>query len=58
MPQITREFIKALAANQGLQISDDRLELVKREYEYFKQLAEEIEQMKVPPETEPDTRTG
>ena len=56
-PQVTEELVRALAESQGLRITDDRLELVRREYERFVQLVEDIARMPLPPETEPHTPT-
>lgn len=58
MPEITRELVKALAAAQGLNIVDERVELVRREYENFVQLTEQIAKLPLPPETEPRSSTN
>jgi Asp-tRNA(Asn)/Glu-tRNA(Gln) amidotransferase C subunit len=50
---ITREFIKTLAAANGLTIPEERLEVVQRQYESFLRTLAEIQQLELPRETEP-----
>jgi Asp-tRNA(Asn)/Glu-tRNA(Gln) amidotransferase C subunit len=55
MQEITREFIRTLAAANGITIPDERLEQVRRQYESFLRTLEEIDSVALPPETEPTT---
>lgn len=55
MQDITREFIRTLAAANGITIADDRLELVRRQYESFLRTLKEIDAVALAPETEPAT---
>ena len=51
--EITRDFIRSLAAANGLTIPDERLDVVQRQYESFLRALEEIQQLELPRETEP-----
>jgi len=51
--EITKDFVKTLAAANGLAIPDDRLEVVQRQYESFLRTLDEIQQLELPRETEP-----
>lgn len=55
MQEITKEFIRTLAAANGLTIADERLEQVRRQYESFMRTLGEIEAVTLAPETEPAT---
>lgn len=55
MQDITREFIRTLAAANGITIADERLEQVRRQYESFLRTLGEIDTVALPPETEPAT---
>jgi Asp-tRNA(Asn)/Glu-tRNA(Gln) amidotransferase C subunit len=55
MQEITREFIRTLAAANGITIPDERLEQVRRQYESFLRTLEEIDAVALAPETEPAT---
>jgi hypothetical protein len=50
---ITREFIRTLAAANGLTIPEERLEVVQRQYESYLRTLDEIQQLDLPRETEP-----
>ena len=50
---ISREFIKTLAAANGLTIPEERLEVVQRQYESFLRTLAEIQQLELPREMEP-----
>ena len=51
--EITKEFIRSLAAANGLTIPEDRLDVVQRQYEGFLRALEEMQQLELPRETEP-----
>jgi len=51
--EMTKDFVKTLAAANGLAIPDDRLEVVQRQYESFLRTLDEIQQLELPRETEP-----
>jgi Asp-tRNA(Asn)/Glu-tRNA(Gln) amidotransferase C subunit len=51
--EITKDFVRTLAAANGLAIPDDRLEVVQRQYESFLRTLDEIQQLELPRETEP-----
>lgn len=51
--EITKEFIRSLAAANGLTIPEERLDVVQRQYESFLRALEEIQQLELPRETEP-----
>lgn len=53
MQDVTTEFIRTLAAANGLEIPEDRLELVRRQYERFRRTLAEINALPLPRETEP-----
>ena len=54
MPEaVTKEFIRTLAAANGLTIPEERLELVLRQYESFMRTLEEINLLPLPREAEP-----
>jgi hypothetical protein len=56
MPQaITRDFIRTLAAANGLTIPEDRLDVVLRQYEGFMRTLEKINTLPLPRESEPAT---
>jgi hypothetical protein len=51
--EITKDFVRTLAAANGLAIPDDRLEVVQRQYESFLRTLDEIQQLELPGDTEP-----
>jgi len=51
--EITKDFVRSLAAANGLTIPEDRLDLVKRQYESFLRTLDDIQRLEVPRETEP-----
>ena len=51
--EITKDFVRSLAAANGLTIPEDRLDLVKRQYEGFLRTLDDIQRLDVPRETEP-----
>jgi len=54
MPEaVTKEFIRTLAAANGLTIPEERLELVLRQYESFMRTLGEINSLPLPREAEP-----
>jgi Asp-tRNA(Asn)/Glu-tRNA(Gln) amidotransferase C subunit len=53
MADVTRDLVRTLAAANGLKVSEERLELVRREYENFLRLVSEIDKMSIPAEAEP-----
>jgi hypothetical protein len=53
MQELTNEFIRTLAAANGITIPDERLDLVRREYEGFLRRLAEINTLPLPRETEP-----
>jgi hypothetical protein len=54
MPEaVTKEFIRTLAAANGLTIPEERLELVLRQYESFLRTLEEINSVLLAREAEP-----
>jgi hypothetical protein len=53
MQEITTQFVRTLAAANGLQIPEERLELVRAQYETFIKTLEEINGLSLPRETEP-----
>ena len=53
MQEPTREFIRALAAANGLTIPDERLDLVLRQYVSFLRTLDEINSLPLPTESEP-----
>ena len=53
MQEITTQFIRTLASANGIQIPDDRLELVRAQYETFIRTLAEINSLEVAQETEP-----
>ena len=50
---LSKEFIRTLAAANGLTIPEERLELVLRQYEGFLRTLREINSLSIPMETEP-----
>jgi hypothetical protein len=50
---ITKEFIRTLAAANGLTIPEERLELVQRQYESYLRALDELQQLELPREMEP-----
>jgi len=50
---ITKEFIRTLAAANGLTIPEERLEVVQRQYESYLRTLLEIQQIELERETEP-----
>src|SRR5687768_4069498 len=50
---LSKQFISTLAAANGIQIPEERLELVLRQYEAFMQTVVEINSLPLPRETEP-----
>ena len=53
MQELTDDFIKTLAAANGLTIPNERLALVRRQYAGFLRALAEIETLQLPRETEP-----
>ncbi|MCA1559782.1 MAG: hypothetical protein LC804_05795 [Acidobacteria bacterium] len=53
MQQPTTDFVRTLAAANGIQIPEERLELVRRQYDSFMRTLEEINSPPLPPESEP-----
>ena len=53
MEDVTREFIRTLAAANGITLPEDRLELVRVQYQSFLRGLVEINSLPMPPETEP-----
>ena len=51
--QPTKDFIRTLAAANGIQIPEERLELVLRQYDGFMRTLEQINSLTLPAETEP-----
>jgi hypothetical protein len=51
--EITKEFIRTLAAANGLTIPEERLDVVQRQYESYLRALEDIQQLELPRETEP-----
>ena len=49
----TKEFIRTLAAANGLTIPEERLEVVQRQYESYLRTLLEIQQIELERETEP-----
>ena len=54
--EVTREFIRTLAAANGLTIPEERLEIVQRQYESYLRALDAIQQLELPRETEPSIR--
>lgn len=54
MQTVTPEFLKALAAANGLKIPDERVPLVLREYESLMRALAELNQLTLPREIEPN----
>jgi len=50
---ITKDFIRTLAAANGLTIPEERLEVVQRQYESYLRTLLEIQQIELERETEP-----
>jgi hypothetical protein len=50
---ITKEFIRTLAAANGLTIPEERLEVVQRQYESYLRALDELQQLELPREMEP-----
>lgn len=53
MQQSTKDFIRTLAAANGITIPDERLEPVLRQYDSFMRTLEQINSLTLPAETEP-----
>jgi len=53
MQEVTTEFIRMLAAANGIAIPEERLDLVRRQYERFLQSLADINGLPMPRETEP-----
>jgi hypothetical protein len=53
MQEITTQFIRTLASANGIQIPDDRLELVRAQYETFIRTLAEINSLELAQEAEP-----
>ena len=53
MQQSTKDFIRTLAAANGIQIPEERLEPVLRQYDSFMRTLEEINSLPLPIESEP-----
>jgi hypothetical protein len=53
MQGVTGEFIKTLAAANGIQLPDERVELVRRQYESLMRSLAVINSLPIPKETEP-----
>ncbi len=53
MQQSTKDFIRTLAAANGIQIPEERLEPVLRQYDSFMRTLEEINSLPLPAESEP-----
>ena len=53
MQDVTREFIRTLAAANGIAIPDERLDLVRLQYQGFIRGLAEINALPLPRETEP-----
>ena len=51
--EVTKEFIRTLAAANGLTIPEERLEVVQRQYESYLRTLDEIQQLELPREMEP-----
>lgn len=52
---ITRDFIQSLARANGLEIPEERLELVLRQYQNFLRTLEELDSLPLGREAEPAT---
>ena len=50
---LTKDFIRNLAAANGLKIPEERLDLVLRQYQGFLRTLAEIDSLSLPRETEP-----
>lgn len=53
MQQSTKDFIRTLAAANGIKIPEERLEPVLRQYDSFMRTLEQINSLTLPAETEP-----
>ena len=53
MQELTNELIRTLAAANGITIPDERLELVRRQYESFLRALAEIDTLRLGREAEP-----
>ena len=53
MQELTDDFIRTLAAANGLTIPDERLALVRRQYAGFLRALADLETLELPRETEP-----
>jgi hypothetical protein len=51
--QPTKDFVRTLAAANGIQIPEERLELVVRQYDSFMRTLEQINSLPLPAESEP-----
>ena len=50
---ITRELIQALALANGLNLPDDRVDVVLEQYESYLRIIEELDSLSLPQESEP-----
>jgi hypothetical protein len=53
MPDVTGEFVKQLAALNGIDLPDERVELVRREYETLMRSVAVLAALPMPRESEP-----
>ena len=53
--EITKEFIQKLARANGLEIPEERLEVVLRQYQSFLRTLERLESLPLPREADPAT---
>ena len=53
MPDISGDFVKTLASANGIELPDERVELVRREYENLMRSVAILDGLSVPRETEP-----
>lgn len=53
MQNVTNELVQALAAANGLTIAEDRLDLVREQYESYLRTLAGMRALSLPPETEP-----
>ena len=61
MQEVTNAFIKTLAAANGIDVPEERLDLVRRQYESLMRNLAQINSLSMPRETEPavaDTTSG
>lgn len=53
MEDVTRQFIRSLAALNGIPIAEERLDAVRLQYEGFMRTLAQISELPLPRETEP-----